>query len=108
MPSSEIILNPDLSVYHLHLKNGEVPRKVVTVGDPDRIDWLIPHFDQVYSDQQFREFRSLRGRIGQQDMLCISTGIGTDNVDIVLNELHLAYAWDLSKRTLQAEELGAH
>ncbi|QNR23500.1 phosphorylase family protein [Croceimicrobium hydrocarbonivorans] len=105
MPASEIILNPDLSVYHLHLKNGEVPRKVVTVGDPDRIDWLIPHFDQVYSDQQFREFRSLRGSIGQQDMLCISTGIGTDNVDIVLNELHLAYAWDLSKRELQSEEL---
>lgn len=98
MPSSEIILNSDKSVYHLHLKNGEVPQKVITVGDPDRIDWFIPHFDHIEFDRLFREFRSLKGRIGEQELLVISTGIGTDNVDIVLNELHLAYSWDLEKR----------
>ncbi len=98
MPASEIILNPDNSVYHLHLKNGEVPSKVITVGDPDRIDWIKPHFDSLYFDRAFREFRSLSGRIGSRDILVISTGIGTDNVDIALNELHLAYAWDLSSR----------
>jgi len=98
MPASEIILNPDQSVYHLHLKNGEVPQKVITVGDPDRIDWIAPHFDSIEFDRTFREFRSLKGRIGSTDILIISTGIGTDNVDIVLNELHLAYAWNLEQR----------
>ena len=104
MPASEIILNPDQSVYHLHLKNGEVPQKVVTVGDPDRIDWIAPHFDFIEFDRSFREFRSLKGRIGSAEILVISTGIGTDNIDIVLNELHLAYAWDLERREPFKEE----
>lgn len=99
MLASEIILNPDGSVYHLHLKNGDVPEKLITVGDPERIDLFKPHFDQIYFDQQFREFRSLKGRIANQDLMVISTGIGTDNVDVVLNELHLAYQWDLKTKT---------
>lgn len=103
MPASEIILNPDQSVYHLHLKNGDVPAKVITVGDPDRIDWIAPYFDRIEFDRSFREFRSLKGSIGNQELLVISTGIGTDNVDIVFNELHLAYAWDLAKRAPASE-----
>lgn len=98
MPASEIILNPDESVYHLHLKNGDVPSKVITVGDPDRIDWIAPYFDTIQFDQSFREFRSLKGSIGDKELMVISTGIGTDNVDIVFNELHLAYAWNLAER----------
>ncbi len=104
MLASEIILNPDNSVYHLHLKNGDIPEKLITVGDPERIDLFLPHFDEVYFDQQFREFRSLKGRIGSKDLMVISTGIGTDNVDVVLNELHLAYQWDLVERKKLEEE----
>lgn len=98
MPASEIILNADHSVYHLHLKNGEVPQKVITVGDPDRIDWILPHLDHIEFDRSQREFRTVKGRLGAEEILVISTGIGTDNIDIVLNELHLAYCWDLQQR----------
>lgn len=105
MLASEIILNPDNSVYHLKLKNGDIPQKVVTVGDPDRIDLFLTWVDQVYFDRQSREIRTLKARIGSEDFLFISTGMGTDNIDIVLNELYLAYQWDLSKREILAESL---
>ena len=105
MQASEIIVNPDNSIYHLKLKNGEVPQKVITVGDPDRVEAVAQHLDQVFWRKQNREFHIASGRIGQEDLLIISTGIGTDNIDIVLNELQLAYAWDLHSRTPFAEEL---
>jgi len=100
MPASEIILNPDNSVYHLHLRQGEVPQKLITVGDQGRIDWFLPHFEKVDFDRQYREFRSLKGRVNGEEIMVISTGIGTDNIDVVLNELHLAYQWDLEKRQI--------
>lgn len=103
MQASEIIVNPDNSIYHLKLKNGEVPNKVITVGDPDRVDLVSKNLDQVYWRRQNREFHIASGRIGQEDVLVISTGIGTDNIDIVLNELQLAYAWDLNSRKAFAE-----
>lgn len=105
MLASEIILNPDNSVYHLKLKNGDIPEKVITVGDPDRIDLFLPLVDQVYFDRQSREIRTLKARIGREDFLFLSTGMGTDNIDIVLSELYLAYQWDLSKRELSPETL---
>lgn len=98
MRTSEIILNPDNSIYHLRLKNGEVPSTVITVGDPERLDSFKPYLDQVYFERSSREFRSILARVGGQDVLLLSTGIGTDNIDIVFNELQLAYAWDLEKR----------
>ena len=98
MQASEIIVNPDNSIYHLRLKNGEVPNKVITVGDPDRVELVAKNLDQVYWRRQNREFHLASGRLGQEDILVISTGIGTDNIDIVLNELQLAYAWDLVSR----------
>lgn len=98
MQASEIIVNPDQSIYHLKLKNGEVPSKVITVGDPDRVSLVAQHLDEIYWARQNREFHSVSGRIGKEELLIISTGIGTDNIDIVLNELQLAYAWDLENR----------
>jgi uridine phosphorylase len=98
MQASEIIVNPDKSIYHLKLKNGEVPRKVITVGDPDRVALVAKYLDSIYWERQNREFHLISGRIANEDILIISTGIGTDNIDIVLNELQLAYAWDLEKR----------
>lgn len=97
MQSSEIILNPDRSIYHLHLKNGELAPKVITVGDPDRIDWVLPHFDHLYFHKRHREFAAATGRIGEEELSVVSTGIGTDNIDIVLNELHLVRHWDFEK-----------
>ena len=105
MKSSEIILNPDSSIYHLRLKNGEVPSKVITVGDPDRLDSFLPYLDQVFFDRSSREFRCLRARVGQTELLLLSTGIGTDNVDVVFNELQLAYQWDLKKRQISDKDL---
>ncbi len=98
MQSSEIILNPDGSIYHLQLKNGEIPTKVITVGDPQRLELFKPYLDQIFFERSSREFSSLRARVGKTEVLLISTGIGTDNIDIVFNELHLAQAWDLAKR----------
>ncbi len=98
MQASEIIVNPDNSIYHLKLKSGEVPNQVITVGDPDRVEMVAKYLDQVYWRRQNREFHIASGRIGKTDLMVISTGIGTDNIDIVLNELQLAYAWDLSMR----------
>jgi len=98
MQASEIIVNPDNSIYHLKLKNGEVPNRIITVGDPDRVEAVARHLDQVYWRRQNREFHLASGRLGKEDILVISTGIGTDNIDIVLNELQLAYAWDLKTR----------
>lgn len=105
MRTSEIILNPDQSIYHLQLKNGDVPSTVITVGDPERLDSFKPYFDQIYFERSSREFRSIRARIGRKELLLISTGIGTDNIDVVFNELHLAYAWDLANRAPSKQAL---
>lgn len=105
MRTSEIILNPDQSIYHLQLKNGEVPPTVITVGDPERLDSFKPFLDQIFFERSSREFRSIRARVGGRELLLISTGIGTDNIDIVFNELHLAYAWDLADRKPKTEVL---
>lgn len=96
--ASEIILNPDHSIYHLNLRNGEVPQKVITVGDPDRVSMVSKYFDEIYWRRSSREFVMHRGRIGSEEIMVLSTGIGTDNIDVALTELQLAYAWDLPAR----------
>jgi uridine phosphorylase len=98
MKASEIILNADNSIYHLGLKQEEVPSLVITVGDPDRVPAVTQYFDTLFFDRQRREFRTALGRLGSVEILVVSTGIGTDNIDIVLNELQLAYAYHLASR----------
>ena len=96
--SSEIILNPDGSIYHLNLKPGEVAPTIITVGDPERVGLLAKRLDKVELERQNREFRTVTGKIGGKRLSIISTGIGTDNVDVVLNELHFVTNYDLIAR----------
>jgi len=87
---SELILNPDGSVYHLGLKGEDIPNLIFTVGDPDRVGNVTQHFDSIAWTKERREFTIVRGTLKGKEVLVLSTGMGTDNVDIVLNELDAA------------------
>jgi uridine phosphorylase len=84
---SEFILNARGAIYHLDLLPEEVATNIITVGDPDRVDEVSKYFDKVEVRRQHREFVSHTGVLGKKRLTVISTGIGTDNIDIVLNEL---------------------
>ncbi len=88
MKSSELILNEDGSIYHLALKPTEVANTIITVGDQDRVGQVSKHFDTIECTKQSREFVTHTGTLGGKRLTVLSTGIGTDNIDIVLNELH--------------------
>src|SRR6056300_1716233 len=88
--ASELILNPDGSVYHLGLRGENIPNLVFTVGDPDRVSSITAHFDEIHWTKIRREFNIVRGTLKGQEVLVLSTGMGTDNIDIVLNELDAA------------------
>ncbi|MEJ7693416.1 nucleoside phosphorylase [Daejeonella sp.] len=84
---TDLILNEDGSVYHLNLLPGDIADTVITVGDPDRVSDVSRHFDRIEVRKGKREFITHTGYIGSRRITVISTGIGTDNIDIVLNEL---------------------
>jgi uridine phosphorylase len=95
---SELILNPDGSVYHLHLHPEQIADTILTVGDPERVGEITKHFDKIEYRVQKREFLTHTGTIGNRRLTVISTGIGTDNMDIVLNELDALVNIDLRNR----------
>ena len=103
LPESDHIINPDGSVYHLKLKPGEVARKIVTVGDPERVDQVSGYFDLIEISRQNREFKTVTGWLDGQRLTVISTGIGTDNIDIVLTELDSLFNVDFINRTPQTK-----
>ena len=84
---SELILNPDGSVYHLNLRPEHISDTIIFVGDPDRIDRVTKHFDSIEFSTKKREFCTETGNYNGKRITVISTGIGTDNIDIVFNEL---------------------
>ncbi|MFY0714448.1 nucleoside phosphorylase [Seonamhaeicola sp. NFXS20] len=84
---SELILNPDGSVYHLNLKPENIANTIIFVGDQNRVDKISKHFDSVEFKTQKREFKTHTGYYKGKHISVISTGIGPDNIDIVLNEL---------------------
>ncbi len=88
MKSTELILNADGSLYHLALKPGEVSDTIITVGDPERVGKVSQLFDNVELIREKREFVTHTGTYKGKRITVISTGIGTDNIDIVFNELH--------------------
>ncbi len=98
MAPSELILNPDGSVYHLHLLPEQLADTVITVGDPDRVGDVSRYFDRIDTRVQKREFVTHTGELAGHRITVISTGIGTDNIDIVLNELDALAAIDLQAR----------
>ena len=97
---SELILNPNGSVYHLNLKPEHVAQTIITVGDPDRVENVTTHFDTVEFKIQKREFHTQTGTYKGKRISVISTGIGTDNIDIVLNELDALVNINLEKRQI--------
>lgn len=102
--SSELILNADKSVYHLNLRPEELAETIITVGDPDRVALVSQYFDTIEVRKHKREFHTHTGRIGNKRITAISTGIGTDNIDIVLNELDALVNIDFENRTIKEEK----
>jgi uridine phosphorylase len=95
---SELILNPDGSVYHLHLKPENIADTIIIVGDPGRVKEISKYFDSIDFSVQNRELFTHTGTIGKKRLTVLSTGMGTDNLDIVINELDAAVNIDLATR----------
>lgn len=100
---SELILNPDGSIYHLNLRQEDIATTIITVGDPSRVEQVSQHFDTIRSRKEKREFRCHTGRIGQRELSVLSTGIGPDNIDIAINELDALFNIDLEQRQAKPE-----
>jgi len=95
---SELILNPDGSIYHLNLKPENVAETIILVGDQDRVKKVSKHFDSIEFETQKREFKTHTGTYRGKRISVISTGIGPDNIDIVINELDALFNIDLGTR----------
>jgi uridine phosphorylase len=102
--SSELIVNPDGSIFHLHVKPGQLADKVILVGDPGRVSLVASHFEEIECEVENREFRTITGYYKGKRLTVVSTGIGCDNIDIVLNELDALVNIDFKTRT-QCNEL---
>ncbi|MDL2213491.1 nucleoside phosphorylase [Bacteroides sp. OttesenSCG-928-J23] len=97
-PPSELIINDDGSVFHLHLKPEQLADKVILVGDPGRVPLIAAHFEEKEFELESREFRSSTGTYKGKRITVLSTGIGCDNIDIVLNELDALANIDFESR----------
>ena len=97
--SSELILNPDGSVYHLNLKPEHIAHDIIFVGDQNRVEKITKHFDSIEFSTQKREFKTQTGIYKGKRITVMSTGIGPDNIDITMNELDALVNIDLTTRT---------
>src|SRR4051812_14443409 len=102
IPESELILNSDGSVYHLNLLPEEISDTIINVGDPDRVKMVSKFFDNIELKKQKREFVTHTGVYKGKRITVLSTGIGTDNIDIVYNELDALVNIDLKKREIKS------
>ena len=104
-PASQLIINEDGSIFHLHIRPEHLADKVILVGDQGRVDMVASFFDEgsIECDIQSREFHTITGKYHGKRISCISTGIGTDNCDIVLNELDALANIDFATRTEKDE-----
>ncbi|MEA3318031.1 MAG: nucleoside phosphorylase [Bacteroidota bacterium] len=100
---SELILNKDGSIFHLHLLPEDIAETIILVGDPGRVDIVASFFDKIELKKQNREFCTQTGYINNKRLSVISTGIGTDNIDIVVNELDALANIDLKTRNDKKE-----
>ncbi len=96
---SELIINSDGSVFHLHIRPEELAGKVILVGDPGRVDLVSSYFDSIEFRRESREFITVTGNYKGQRITVLSTGIGTDNIDIVVNELDALANIDFATRS---------
>ena len=104
IPSSELILNPDGSIYHLNLLPDHISDTILTVGDPARVAQVSRHFDSMEFEGTHREFVTHVGYYRGQRLTVLSTGMGTDNIDIVMNELDALVNIDFMARTVRPVE----
>ncbi|MDR3327184.1 MAG: nucleoside phosphorylase [Prevotellaceae bacterium] len=104
IPESELIINDDASIFHLHLKPEQIAEKIILVGDPARVNMVAANFDKIECEVQSREFHTITGTFKGKRITCISHGIGTDNIDIVLTELDALANVDFATRTEKPEK----
>lgn len=102
LKASELILNDNGSIYHLNLKPEDISNDIIFVGDPDRVAKVTKHFDSVEFSTQKREFKTTTGKYKNKRISVISTGIGADNIDIVLNELDALVNINLQTRKIKS------
>ena len=103
LAASELVLNSDGSVYHLNLLPEEIADKIILVGDPDRVPKVSKYFDKIEVKKNKREFYTHTGELRGQRMTVMSTGIGTENIDIVMNELDALVNIDLKNKEFKTE-----
>ena len=101
LSESDLIINPDGSIYHLNLLPSDIARTVITVGDPERVSEVSKYFDRIELKKGKREFITHTGYLGTRRISVVSTGIGTDNIDIVLNELDALVNIDFESRLIK-------
>ena len=101
--SSELIITADGSIFHLHVKPEQLADKVILVGDPGRVSLVASHFDEIECEVENREFRTITGLYKGKRLSVVSTGIGCDNIDIVVNELDALANIDFETRTERQE-----
>ncbi len=102
---SELIINSDGSAFHLHVKPAEIAQKIILVGDRGRVDMVSSMFDRIDCVNENREFRSATGSFNGKRVMVLSTGIGTGNIDIVVNELDALANIDFTKREDKQESV---
>lgn len=103
IPDSELIINSDGTIFHLHLTPEQLSDKIIIVGDPGRVDMIASHFDSQDFNVSSREFHAIGGTYKDKKLLCLSHGIGADNIDIVMNELDALANIDFATRTVKDE-----
>lgn len=103
IPPSELIINPDGSVFHLHLRPEQLTDRIILVGDPSRVDMVASFFDQKTFEVSSREFHTIGGTYKGKPVMCLSHGIGPDNIDIVVTELDALANVDFTTREVRQE-----
>jgi uridine phosphorylase len=98
MDASELVLNDRGALYHIDLLPGELAETIITVGDPDRVQMISNFFDKIHISRSHREFQTISGEYNGRPLSVISTGIGTDNIDIVLSEIDALFNIDLNEK----------
>lgn len=101
IPASELIINADGSIFHLHLKPEMLTNRIILVGDPARVDMVASFFDKKIHEVSSREFHTIVGEYKGKPVMCLSHGIGADNIDIVVNELDALANIDFETRTVK-------
>lgn len=101
LKDANLIINPDGSIYHLGIRPEDIAETIILVGDPQRVEKVAVHFDSIEFTKQKREFITTTGRIGNQRITCLASGIGVDNIDIVINELDALVNVDFETRKVK-------